>query len=105
MPDSHSFSNFPRHLRAAREAAGLSRRQLALLSGVNERSIVNYELGVNEPPLGQAARLAYALNSSLDALVDGFFSPAAGDDARDLLAESIRLQQAALLHLEDKRDR
>lgn len=104
MPDFHHRTEFARHLRAAREALGLSRRQLALLSGVNERSIVNYELGVNEPPLGQAARLAHALNSSLDALVDGSFQPAPGDDARDLLSESIRLQQAALLHLDDQRN-
>ncbi len=93
---------FPERLRTERELRGLSRRDLALLSGVNERSIINYENAVNDPPLTQAARLARALEISVDDLLDpdGLTIASFGrPNPRELLEESMRLQQLALMHL------
>lgn len=60
---------FAMNLRTTREARGLSRFALSVQSGVNDRSIFNYEHGVNEPTISQAFRLAQALNVSLEQLL------------------------------------
>ena len=62
--------SFATNLRTIREARGLSRFALSVQSGVNDRSIFNYEHGVNEPPISQAFRLAQALNVSLEQLLE-----------------------------------
>lgn len=97
---------FARSLRKERERRGLTRRELALSSGVSERSLANYENAINEPPLGQAAKLADALGLTInDMLAER--EPTASTpalDAREMLTESIRLQQTALNQLADQRE-
>lgn len=53
-----------------REAAGLSQEELARVSAVSRVSIARYESGKREPTLTIAAKLAAALNCSVDDLVD-----------------------------------
>ena len=99
-------SQFAVHLREARTRAGMSRRTLAALSGVNERSIINYENGINEPPITQAAKLAQALEIRLDDLVGGNALRApvvATRTPHELLAESIRLQQQVLRTISEQK--
>ena len=70
---------------------------------MNERSIINYENAVNDPPLTQAARLAKALEITVDDLLDpdGITIASFGrPDPRELIEESLRLQQLALMHLD-----
>lgn len=105
MGGSEHSRAFARALREERTTRGLSRRQLAAISGVSERALINYENAVNEPPLGQAAKLAASLGLTIDEMLAGSNrgkpAPTAGD-ARDLLEESIRLQQIALVSLDDE---
>lgn len=104
MTRSEHSAAFARALRREREARDLSRRQLAAMSGVSERALINYENAVNEPPLGQAAKLASALGLTIDQMLSGDrgADPAAAPgDARHLLEESIRLQQIALVSLDE----
>lgn len=53
-----------------REAAGLSQEELARVSAVSRVSIARYESGKREPTLTIAAKLAAALNCSVDDLVE-----------------------------------
>ena len=56
----------------AREAAGLTQRELAERAGLTQHvSVSRYERGVARPDLETAARLARALEVSLDWLATG----------------------------------
>lgn len=57
-------------IKTKREAAGLSQEELARVSDVSRVSIARYESGKREPTLTIAAKLAAALNCSVDDLVD-----------------------------------
>lgn len=57
-------------IKTKREAAGLSQEELARVSAVSRVSIARYESGKREPTLTIAAKLAAALNCSVDDLVD-----------------------------------
>lgn len=56
-------------IREAREAAGLSRVDLAARSGVGARTIEAYEQGRAEPTVRRAQKIAAALGLSLDRLL------------------------------------
>lgn len=60
---------FCRRLREARLAAGLSQKQLGIKAGLDQfvasTRVNRYELGVHEPDMGMAARLAYAASIPL----------------------------------------
>ena len=57
-------------IKTKREAAGLSQEELARVSDVSRVSIARYESGKREPTLTIAAKLAAALNCSVDDLVE-----------------------------------
>ena len=60
-------------LREARENAGLSRKQLGELAGVNYRSIEHYEQGNRDINLGKVnivKALAQALNLKIEDILD-----------------------------------
>lgn len=96
-------ATFCRRLRQAREAAGLSQKQLGIRAGLDEfvasTRINRYEVGVHEPDIRTARRLAEAMAIPLSYLYS--------ED--DLLARMIlafarmpkRTQQAVLLKIED----
>lgn len=53
-----------------REAAGVSRRELARQVGVSSRQILRYEDGEQAPTLPVAARIADALGCTIDDLAE-----------------------------------
>jgi transcriptional regulator with XRE-family HTH domain len=55
-----------RAIRSAREAAGLSKRELARRAGTSPAAIVAYESGAREPTLPTLARLLAAANARVD---------------------------------------
>ncbi len=61
-------NRFPERLKAAREAAGLSRQQLALAVGLTRQVIHLYETGQREPTWSVVQRLADTLHVGLDNL-------------------------------------
>ena len=102
MIDEAPRAVFARRLREERTRQALSRRELALMSGVAERALVNYENNVNEAPLGAAYRLAKALDLTLDDLLADHTAPPrppAAESPLDLLALSLQLQERALIQL------
>ena len=54
---------FAEKLRELREAAGISREELALTSGLKRGTIRDYEQGKREPSLRSAVKLAGALGA------------------------------------------
>ena len=61
-------SNQSLKLQACREAAGITRRELADKVGLSARQIIRYEDGEQSPTFGVAERLADALGITLDEL-------------------------------------
>ena len=55
-------------LRAAREESGKTQQQVAKISGITERSYQRIELGVQDPKVSNAIRIADALNSDVKTL-------------------------------------
>lgn len=66
---------FPRRLRAARQAAGLTASALSLAAGMGRSSAAQLEAGPGIPLLNTAERLADALHLSAGWLVYGIESP------------------------------
>ncbi len=60
---------FGRNLYAARMKLNISRSVLAYMSGINVRSISNYEQGIREPNARAAIALAGAVGMSLESLM------------------------------------
>ena len=63
----------PSRLEEARHSAGLTRKQLAELSGVSLRSIEAYEQGkndINMASVGTVRLLARALKVSIESIID-----------------------------------
>jgi transcriptional regulator with XRE-family HTH domain len=60
---------FGRALKARREAAGLTQRELAEAVDIAEKYLSRIEMGIATPSLPVAARLARELASGLDALL------------------------------------
>jgi transcriptional regulator with XRE-family HTH domain len=62
-------ATFCRRLREARLAAGLSQKQLGIKAGLDpfvaSPRVNRYEVGVHEPDMGMASRLAYAASVPL----------------------------------------
>lgn len=56
-------------IKKIRESAGMSQEALANASGVTRVSIARYESGERIPPLDIAARIARALNCTIDDLM------------------------------------
>ena len=69
MADKRLASVYGRRLREAREAYGVSQRDLGIAAGLDEFTasprINRYENGVNQPKLGMQLRLADALGKPL----------------------------------------
>jgi len=69
MRSSDPRTVFCRRLREARLAAGLSQKQLGIKAGLDafvaSTRVNRYEVGVHEPDLGMAARLAHAASVPL----------------------------------------
>lgn len=70
-PRSEAAGLFGRRLRAAREAANMTREALASAAGVSDDTVERYEAGEYEPKLVPAMQLAAALGVSLDSLAGG----------------------------------
>ena len=63
--------NFSEKLKSARAAKGMTQKDLAKASGISERSIQSYELGVRSPRNEESYRkLAQALDLPADVLLD-----------------------------------
>ena len=82
------LDTLPRRLEYARKAAGLNRSALAVAAGLNPSHVRLIEEGDREHPTGTTlAKLADALNVSLDWLVRGIGdAPAMPPGADDLAA-------------------
>lgn len=61
--------DFPRRLRAARAAAGLSQSAVALRAGVHPVAYGRIERGVDHPRAGTLRAICRALSASADALL------------------------------------
>jgi transcriptional regulator with XRE-family HTH domain len=68
--------SFGDHLRALREAAGLSRADLARKAGVPASTLRNWEAGRGFPELPACLRLAEALGVPVERLAEGVDDPA-----------------------------
>jgi len=67
MTDQPSLNGIGSRIKAAREDAGLTQLQLALLIGVRERTVVRWERGHNEPRTEMVVwRIAKATRKSLE---------------------------------------
>ena len=63
--------NLNEKLKSARAAKGMTQRELAAATGISERSIQGYELGVHTPRKEESYRkLAEALDIPVDTLLD-----------------------------------
>lgn len=67
--DEQDFAEIGTRLRAARAKAGVTRRQLAALSGTSERYLAHLEGGVGNPSIGVVTALAGALDLSVSDLL------------------------------------
>jgi transcriptional regulator with XRE-family HTH domain len=67
--------SFGDHLRALREAAGLSRAELARKAGVPVSTLWNWEGGRGFPGLPACQRLAEALGLPVERLAEGVEDP------------------------------
>jgi transcriptional regulator with XRE-family HTH domain len=70
--------DFPRRLRAARAAAGLSQSALALRAGLHAVAYGRIERGVDHPRAGTLRAICRALSASADALLELSYNPADG---------------------------
>jgi transcriptional regulator with XRE-family HTH domain len=68
--------SFGQHLRALREAAGLSRAGLARRAGAPASTLRNWEAGRGFPGVQAGLRLAEALGVPLERLAEGVEDPA-----------------------------
>jgi transcriptional regulator with XRE-family HTH domain len=85
---------FGERLRSARERRGLTQEQLAEMVGITASRESEYESGRFAPQLEKAAKLAVALEVTLDALV-GRDTPEVAEDIRDpKLRASVRALEA-----------
>ncbi len=64
-------ASFPERLRQLRRERDWSQGQLANKAGIDIQRISKYERGISSPPLETLARIAEALNVSLDYLLTG----------------------------------
>jgi transcriptional regulator with XRE-family HTH domain len=70
-------------IRDARQAAGMSQRQLSALSGIAQQTITRLETGLIRPKLDTVEKLAQALGMPLNVLM--------GIEAQDLTGEEATL--------------
>jgi transcriptional regulator with XRE-family HTH domain len=61
--------SFGRAIKAAREARGLTQRELAEAARIADKYLSRIELGMATPSVYVASRLAQALGASLDSLI------------------------------------
>jgi transcriptional regulator with XRE-family HTH domain len=69
---------FGARLKALREQAGLTQKQLAAKAGVSQRGIANWELGLRDPAWTNVLKLAEALGVEVGAFVGGPTKPKKG---------------------------
>ena len=68
-PEDHPAASFGRYLRAQRQLAQLSLRQLAELARVSNPYLSQIERGLHQPSIAGVTALAKALNVSADVLL------------------------------------
>ena len=98
-------STFGDRVTGAREAAGMSRKQLAKRLGIRLSTLESWENDLSEPRANKLQMLAGMLNVSLSWLLegsgDGIPAPSddevpIGDDIRDILTEIRELKARAI---------
>ena len=62
-------AGFGARLRAFREAAGLTQKELAAAAGLGRLSVIRYEAGETEPSWSVVCRLAEAIGKTPDAFL------------------------------------
>lgn len=62
---------YGKRIRAARKATGITQKQLAEKIGVAEITIQQYERGIRTPKVDTLQRIAAALETSIDSLLNG----------------------------------
>lgn len=62
--------SIPDKLRQAREAAGLTQQEAANKTGINKKSISNYECGVSSPDMDKLRLLCKAYGVSADEIIE-----------------------------------
>ena len=78
---------FGTHLKTSRTNKGISQEQLAKVAGVHPNHISRYERGLSSPSIEVAAKIAEALEVSLDKLVFGLqANPEEAISDRELIA-------------------
>ena len=75
---------FPERLRTLREGKGFSQRKLAEITGIHYLSIGKYERAQIKPLTDSLQRLADALDTSTDYLLEGTTGTLAAERLRDL---------------------
>ena len=87
-------------VRAARAAAGLSRRELSERSGLSQRYIAQLESGQGNISVGLLVRVADALSLRLDRLVAGEADwPSEAEEIAELWASASDAQRAAVVKI------
>lgn len=71
MPRTAKPTTLGQRIRAARDAAGLSRRAIAIQLGVDQQSIYRWETDANLPSVETLSRLAKLLGTTAGRLLDG----------------------------------
>ena len=83
---------FPDRLKGIREERGLSQADLAEKSGLQTSAISHFETGRRSPSFDNLKRLADALGSSIDALLDRKMEPtAAGPLAEQMFRDFAKM--------------
>ena len=94
--------NFPQRFRELRKARGMSQAELAEAVGVHFTQVSRYERGDSRPNSATVTRLARALDTTVDYLMNGSADEIAADAGleRELIA---RLRQIQGLPREERR--
>lgn len=69
-PKENGADRFGRQLRALRDTRGWTQTELAKAVGIDRSIIGNYELGLHYPPIPTLIKLARALGTTVDRLLD-----------------------------------
>jgi transcriptional regulator with XRE-family HTH domain len=70
MTEFRWISEFGRNFQGIMQDAGFTQKQLARATGISEASISNYIHGTTMPKITAIVNIAYALECSVDDLVD-----------------------------------
>ena len=74
-PKETGADRFGRQLRVLRDARSWTQAELAKVVGIDRSMIGNYELGLHYPPIPTLVKLARALDTTVDRLIDTDVKP------------------------------